>query len=140
MHERSTRWYLVGSAAVLAGAAYGILVGAWTFTIVMVLLGGMYFLLRKTPPLVHHIILTDKGYLLDNTFTSWMDCREFWLVPTPEYTELHIIKKQGWDKELVIQTDNIDPLEIKASVSQYLTERSDQTERLLDRIIRICKL
>lgn len=139
-HERSPRWYLIGSLLVLAFAAYGILTGAWTMSLLAILLGGLYFLIRREPPMYKRIAIHENGYEYEGVFTYWADCQEFWLIHCPGYTQLHIRKKRGFERETVIQTGSIDPNEIRSLLSQYVHLTSDRNESLLDIIIRLCKL
>ncbi len=138
--ERSPRWYLIGGSIVLLTAVYGILTGAWTLSLVILLIAGMYTLLRNAPPPVGHISISPQGFTFNDAFTSWIDCESFWLLQGPGYIELHILKKRRWHAEVVIQIGPINPQSLRGLLGQLLTEHSDQRERLLDTIIRICKL
>jgi hypothetical protein len=140
VHERSPRWYLFGAVIVLASAAYGILTGAWTVALASILVGGVYFLLRKEPVTYKHIALLPAGYMLDGAFTFWGDCKEFWIIHTSAHTELHILKNRGPAKETIVQTAAIDPTQIRSILSQFIKMRPDQKERLLDAFIHFCKL
>jgi hypothetical protein len=139
-HEKSHQWYLAAATVAVASAAYGIVIGAWTFSLVVILMAGVYYLLRHTPPPVKHIRLHAHGFELDAAYTPWTGCKDFWLIALSGYTELHITKKQGWDREVVIQTDNIDPNAIRKTIAEFLPERPNQKERLLDSFIRFTKL
>lgn len=140
VHERSPHWYLLGSVLVLASAAYGIMTGAWTIALASLLVGGVYFLIRKEPVTFKHIALLPAGYTLDGTFTFWGDCKEFWIIHTSAHTELHILKHHGPRQETIIQTGAIDPTQIRSILSQYIKQQSDRRERLLDACIRFLKL
>ncbi len=140
-HDRSPRWYLMGSMLVLAFAAYGIVSADWTLTVLTLLLGGTYFLVRRAPATMATIAIQDKGFLFNGTFVSWGDCSGFWMIHTPGWTELHIRSNRGVIKrDYIVQTADIDPNAISAILSHFLQQRSDQRERLIDRIIRLCKL
>lgn len=140
-HERSPRWYLYAGLFVLACAVYGIFSGAWSFAVVVVLAGGMYFLLRNAPPVIKTISIQEKGFTLNGKFTDWKDCVDFWIVTTPDYSELHIKKNKGTlDREVILQTADIPLSTIRSSLSQKIPERSDQGEKTLDMFIRLLKL
>ena len=76
----------------------------------------------------------------DGTFTPWTQCGEFWLIQTPLYVELRILRRGALQGDIRIQTGNIDPLLIRSTVSQFLAMRADQKEHLFDAILRLCKL
>lgn len=139
--ERSPRWYLVGGICVIVFAAYGILTRNWTFALAVLLLGGTYFLLRNSTAPLHRLRVEDGGFLIDDEFIGWDDCESFWFVHLPEYTELHILKKKpSWNHEVIIQTGPVDPANVRRVLSEYLSEKSDQKERITDAIIRFLKL
>jgi len=121
-------------------AVYGIFTGAWSFALVILLVGGLYFLTRHLPATIAEIIIMERGFSFRGKFTSWQDCKEFWLIQTPAYTELHIQRRQGVDRAVLIHTADIEIPQIRSILSQFLPERSDQRERLVDMIIRFCKL
>ena len=139
-HHRSQRWYVTTGIIVLIIACYGILTGAWTVALVSTLVGGLYFLVRHETPALKEIRIEPDGVAFEGTFTPWSQCKDFWLVQTPLYTELHIIRNSTFNHEIRIQTVDIDPTLIRSTLSQFLTMRGDQRERLVDAIFRLCKL
>lgn len=139
-HERTPRWYAIFAAVILGIAGYAILAGAWTVALVTTLLGGVYYLVRREPTPLKYIRLEKDGFQFQETFTPWKQCKDFWLVQTPLFTELHIRKQSGVLPEVVIQTGGIDVPQIRAFLSDVLTMRTDQKERLMDALIRLCKL
>lgn len=139
-HARSPRWYVVAGIVVLLAALYGIASGAWTVTLVALLLGAAYFLVRNQPMPQKTIEIGSDGVTLNGVFTPWNRCRDFWLIETPLGTELHIARAGALGSEIRLQTGSIDPLEIRSSLSQYLPFRPDQREHLLDALTRLCKL
>ncbi|MDD4318900.1 MAG: hypothetical protein PHW10_01070 [Candidatus Peribacteraceae bacterium] len=138
--ERSKRWYVIGSAGVLGGAVLGFLTGNWSFAVTILLVGGAYFLVRNAPPVLHRISIEETGFRLDDAFTSWKDCRDFWLITVAPHTALHIQTKRRFNGEIVIQAGGTDPDAIRTILAQYLPERSNQKEHFTDYLIRIFKL
>src|SRR3989338_9388431 len=130
--ERSSRWYLTAGVLVLAVAVYGILSGAWSVTLVSLLLGGVTFLMRRESTPLKTIRIETDGVQFQGAFTPCEQCTDFWLVQTPLYTELHIVRKGTLKNDIRIQTAHIDPLLIRSTVSQFLTMRADQREHPFD--------
>jgi hypothetical protein len=139
-HNRGRRWYMIGGGILLAGIAYGILSGAWSFSVVLLLCGSMYFLLRNHVPDAKVIAIMREGVLFDETFTRYEDLAAFWVIETPGYNELHIAPKVRRRGEMVIQTGTMAPNQIRATLGQFLEEMKEKRESLIDIIIRICKL
>ena len=139
-HVRSPRWYVAGGVFVLSCAVYGIVTGQWSFTIVMILLAGMYVLTRNSSDTKVSMVITREGVICNNEFTAWKDLTDFWMLQGAEYVELHIAKRKRWNGEMMVLTGDNNPQLIRTTLGQYLPERSGQKERFLDTIIRICKL
>lgn len=139
-HERSPRWYIIGGLIVVAAAAYGIIGGNWTLTIIALLIGGMYFLLRDAQPPLKHISFTTHGVYFDGAFTRWDDCTGFWIVSVSEHTRLFIGRKNRRQATISIFIENVDLSAVRWTLSQFLSEETDRGESALDAIIRICKL
>lgn len=140
-HKRGPKWYLYGGIFILLCAVFGIVTGAWSFSIVMLLIGGLYFLTRNAPEPIHHIEISPSGVTFRGEFTNWKDCKDFWMLQGPGYVELHIMRVKLVNPEIVIQLPpGVDLRIIRATLGNFLSERSDQTESLVDTFIRICKL
>lgn len=139
-HERSKRWYVIGGTLVLAGAAYGVLSGAWSVALVAIMIGAMYFILRDHKFPDETITITQSGVRIGQTYMSWNDLQGFWLMPTDDYMELHIVPKDSKKRELLIQTGGMNIQTIRETIGAWIPELTDKRERLLDALIRICKL
>lgn len=139
-HERSPRWYLVGAVIVLLCVAYGIVFGELSFALVMILTGGMVFLLRHTKSPYRTICIGKNGFTFENEYTPWSECVHFWFVRTPLYTELHIERKRRIGTEICIQLGGIQIEPLRTLLQPLLPEISDRKERLVDMLIRISKL
>lgn len=121
-------------------AAYGVLSGAWTLTIVALLLGGVYFLVRREKTPLKAVRIEQDGVQYEEIFLPWTQCKDFWLITTPAYTELHVARSGRLRSEISVQIGDIDPTTLRSTLSRFLPMRGDQRERMLDFIIRICKL
>lgn len=138
--ERSPRWYAVGGGIVAVIAVAGIVSAAWTMVLVTLLIAAMYVLLRRSPPVIRSVALSERGVTVGTAFTAWADCAGYWIIRTPAWSELHVRRRSRLQPDLRVRTGDIDPAEIRAFLSQYLAEQSDRSERWMDAIIRICKL
>lgn len=138
-HIRSERWYVIAGITALAMAVYGIVTGAWTFTVVILLCGAMYVLLRGHTPATRVISLYEHGVRYERTFIRWQDIAGFWFVHAHDFTELHLAKKTD-DDEIMIHVKGIELQELHTLLSHFTPELTDKHEKLLDVIIRLCKL
>lgn len=138
--ERSHRWYSVAGSIVVGIAAYGILTGAWTVSLVAILCGVLYVLLRGHVPADSTITLSETGVLLDQAQRRWDELQGFWILPLPTYTEIHFTPKRSFTPELIIQTGNMDVTTLREFLHPHLPELAERQESILDTFIRICKL
>lgn len=139
-HDRGANWYLIAGLALLTLIVISIFTRNWTLIVVLVLSSGLTYLLRSVPAPIRTIEITERGFLFEETFTAFADCRDFWIVHTPAAHELHIALKRGIDRERVIQTGSIDVRTIEATLGRFIPQRTDRSERLVDKCIRLCKL
>lgn len=140
-HNRTMGWYLIFFLVILTLAAYGAYTNNWTFSILLLLCGLLYPLLHDHLPSEKHIELYSQGLLFEGSSIRWEDCTGFWILPFQNYTELHIEFFEGKRQKTVkIQTGNLDTTTLRLQLVEFLPELSDRGERILDMIIRICKL
>ena len=139
-HERSARWYLTGGIAVLLFAAYGLFDGSWSTTLVALLIGGIYFLLRRQQPRMMNVIVTGLGITIDGTFTPWNLLRNFWIIVDKEHIELHIAPIRLIQPEIIIFLNETDPGLVRETLLSFLPERAGMEERVLDKFAKLLKL
>ncbi len=140
VHERSEKWYLVAGLLCAIMIIYGILIGAWSLSICVAMIAGLSFLIRNEGAHVHRIRILDIGIEFDGKPSIWSDWKHFWILRGEGYHELHIESRKPLTPDLVIQTGEIDPYAIRDQLSQYLVQIDHQKEKILDAIIRFCKL
>lgn len=136
---RTKRWYMCAAGVVLAIAAYGVLSGAWTVALVAILCGAMYVIVHDHRLPDATMTFTESGAQLNTAFLAWKEMKGYWLLYTPEYTELHLVPAAR-KPEMVIQTGSQEIMHIKQTLAEYVPEMPEMHERLLDTFIRICKL
>ena len=139
-HERGKRWYIAAGTVVALLITYALLTQAWTFAVVLVLLAVMYVLLHNKPHPDHTVRICEKALYWDTKTIPWEELDGYWMLQGPGYVELHIEWKTKGKERLVVQTGTTPPLEIAAALSHFLPGYADRREKLLDYIIRICKL
>lgn len=139
-HERSREWYMVSGSLCGAMVIYGILSGAWSLSLVFAFIPALYYLIRNDVHKKHTISISETGVSLDSRMHLWAELKEFWILAGPGYHELHIAHIKASRADIVIQTGDIDPYALRDLLSQFLPQVGDRRERLLDAIIRFCKI
>ena len=140
-HERSRLWYLIMGTFVGAMIIYGIESRSWGLAVLMVMFSIVYyiFVIRGTPT-IRNISILEEGIQLDHEFFPWNSIKGFWFQKYTDYTQLHLEHGEDWRSDTVIQTGSVSTTHIRKILSKNLPEHSDRTERVLDRISRICKI
>ena len=138
--KRGAQWYLAGGILVLMFAAYGLIQGSWTTTVLALLIGGIYFLMRNAKPRIQNVRVTGMGISIENGFYPWNTLQDFWILIGPEHQELHLVRQGTLGREVVIYLQSIDPSLVRETLLKFLPERSGMEERILDTIARILKL
>jgi hypothetical protein len=62
------------------------------------------------------------------------------MLASPDHCELHIESKKSHRADLIIHTGPMNPLTVRDTMSRYLPQNPEKREKLLDAIIRFCKL
>lgn len=139
-HERSETWYIIMAVGCGTMIVYGILTSAWSLSICFGMLAGLFFLIRNEDPQVYSIVLKETGIEYDGRHRIWSDWKQFWILRGEDYHELHIESKRHLVPDLVIQTGDIDPYVIRDALAKYIPQIDTKKEKVLDAIIRFCKL
>lgn len=140
-HDRGLGWIIgmLGLAAFML--VYSIRTEAWTLTGLIFLCAIVYYLFGlKKEDILKEISIWDEGVQLDNEFFAWPTLTGFWFEKYPDCTQLHIEHRETWRYVLTIQTGPVSTANIRKLLSQHIPEQTDRTERLLDKLSRICKI
>lgn len=138
--ERTQKWYVTGGIIVLCIAAYGILANSWPLSVVSILCGAMYFLLRDHKPRETTFAVYETGALYDGQFHRWDTFEGFWILITPTRNELHLSYPNKKKNDVVIQMLDLPVDDTRLAIGSFLKELSDRKESLVDIFTRIAKL
>lgn len=140
-HDRSDRWYLWGAVGVLIGCAYGLLTGSFATALVFLLIGAIYFLLRRHAPRTITVRITGVGLVIDEELLPWNMVREFWILVGPTWSQLKLSPQQtlGYERTVLIP-GTIDIGAVRQSLLDFIPERTGQGERAIDMLSNYFKL
>jgi hypothetical protein len=127
-------------ALVIASGIWSILSGAWTLTIVIILGSAMYYQVIHSHQETLEVRITKSGLQIGERLSHWNQCSGFWIYRHGEHVVMHIEKNNGWEREIAVVIDDLDYRNVAELVSNFLPYHSTRREKVLDYIIRICKL
>lgn len=139
-HVHTEKWYVAAGTFCALMISYGILSGAWSLSILFAFIPALYYMLRNQGHKKHHVRIREIGFQFDDKLHAWGEFKEFWILQGPDYYELHIAATKQIKSDIVVMTGDVDPFLIRDALSNFLPQVAHRKERLLDAIIRFCKL
>ncbi len=139
-HERTTIWYI--GIAIVFGLCllYSIVTSAWSFTVLLIMFAAFYAYTHRLEPQERHIVLAKDGCRFNGQVFSWKDCEGFYMLQGRGYVELRIAEKTRLHESIIIHLEEgITPSQIREVFAGKLPELH-RKEKVLDTIMRICKL
>jgi len=137
---RSKVWYVIAIIVTLLMLFYSLYTRAWTFTGVLVLGIGLYIFAHRKEPPEKTIRIQKDGVRFDEEFIPWSALDMFWIVDIPQYSQLHIHRRERMKNNIIISILDTDINRLRAVLTEFLPENPDIHEKLFDKISRICKL
>lgn len=140
-HERGQLWIFAMSVLAIGLIIYGILTDSIAFSVVIILVAGVFFLTHNHKPQIVEVIITDLGIKFGERFYSFEDVKVFWIIFDPPHVKtLNFRTSRGVVREVCIQLEDQNPSEIRAFLGAHLSEWKNRTETLAEILIRILKL
>lgn len=141
-HERGKTWFFASGIVALLGVLYGIWSDSLSFSLLCILLIGVYTLTHKKASPEIQVSITDLGILWGKRFFQYSQIQRFWIIWIPgEVEQLHFTVSEGffW-KEVAIPIFGQDPAQIKSLLAYHIPEVEGKRERSMDFIARKLKL
>lgn len=141
-HEKGSMWWTVAGILVVLVVVISLIYGSWTTAVVFALLAGTYYLLAHERAEVVEVSVTELGVRFGEKFWQYANIKEFWLVyDPPRVTTLHLEIREGkFKKEIVIQMEDVNPLDVRDALSQQIPEAEGMEEGALDQMARVLKI
>jgi len=139
---RSRLWYLVGAVILGLLVLYAVLTVNYLFAVILVL--AVLIILYQYFQEARHIVVKigEDGIILDNKFYPWKILRSFWFAyepPTIKY--LYVETKKQVQRYLPIPLEDVNPLNIREILLNYIDEDLEKDEEELDdTLARILKI
>ena len=140
-HNRSNAWLSTMGLIAIFLILFGIITDSISFSIVIVLLAGVFFLTHDHKPKVVDVKITDLGIVFDERFFAFENISSFWILFDPPHIKtLNFRTSKGLLKEISIQLEDQNPAEIRAFLSAEIPEIKNRSETFSEILIRVLKL
>jgi len=139
-YPKSRGWFLILGIAGLALIAYFLVQKDFLTSMMFVLLLAMAFLFARARPRQITITLTPRGVKLNDTLLAYQQIKTFWIVYEPPHIKTLNFETSAYlNRFLTLQLEDMDPVQVRDFLLEYLSEDLDRQERLPDKISRTLK-
>lgn len=140
--EKNKTWYLIALIVGLSLIAYGVVNQIYMMSVVVFLFIGVYLLYENNSDPITGVEITDRGILVGGTFYDYSRIRSFAILYEAQIPRLlRCSLSKGMIATIDIPlTEMVDPVELRAFLSQYLGEDEHAEFTRSDRLIQAMKL
>src|SRR3989338_3764668 len=140
-HARGMLWYVLAAVLGLALVLYGVFTGNFLFSLIVILAAIILFLQSHQEPRQIPFQITDLGVIVGTRFYPYAEFENFYIVYNPpEVKTLFLDTKNTLQPILRIPLLDMNPIEVKHSLREYLSEDIEKEEQLTDRAARNWKI
>lgn len=134
-------WYIVAAAVVIGLVVYGLVSGAWTLSMAIVLFVGVYYYFSNQEVPVVDIVLSEAGVRVGGKVYPYSMFRTFWVdYHPPVIQELHLIPNNNYKYELTLNLQGQNPAPIKAVLQQFMPEWADRQKTVTESLVHLIGL
>jgi hypothetical protein len=140
--DRGRRWYLGVGLLAAALIAYAIISANYLFALIIVLFGIILFLQEMNEPAELDFAITNTGVVIGTKFYTYSELDKYWIIYNPpEVKMIYFEPKNVFKHRLSADLGEIDPVEVREYLNQFLYEDLDkEDEPLSDRLGRLLKM
>ena len=140
-HTRGMVWYILAAVLGLALVLYGVFTGNFLFSLIVILAAIILFMQAHQDPRQIPFQITDLGVIVGTRFYPYSEFENFYIIYNPpEVKTLFIETKNTLQPMLRIPLLDMNPIEVKHSLREYLPEDIEKEEPLTDRAARNWKI
>lgn len=140
-HEKSWLWFAVAGFVALAFVIYGLLTGGWTFSVAIIVLAGIYYLVYRDKPQIVDITISDVGVKIGRHIFPYNHLKIFWVVyDPPSVKRLYLRTTSRLHPDISVSLEETDPAELRRVLKIHLKESDATLEPMSDTLIRVFKL
>ncbi len=133
-HDRSGWWYLLMSVLAIGCFLYGIATNNFMFSLIIALVAIIFYLQHHQKPLSLDFKITDTGVIIGSKFYPYAELDVFYIVyAPPEVKTLFFETSSGLRPNIDIPLLNYDPVEIRETLLEFLTEDLEKEKEPLSK-------
>lgn len=140
-HEKSARWFAIAALAALLLVIWGIQSNDWTFSIVVIVFCGTYYLLHRHRPQIVRVKISRFGVKFGRHVYPFSHIKGFWIVYQPPFVKRLYLRVSGkLHPDIFISLEDEDPSRVRKILLEHLDELKGRHEPLSDCLIRLFRL
>ncbi|MBI5222133.1 MAG: hypothetical protein HY980_01390 [Candidatus Magasanikbacteria bacterium] len=140
-HARGPFWFVLAIGLGIVLALYGIFTGNFLFSLIVILAAIVLFLQAHQEPRQIPFQITDLGVVVGARFYPYSEFENFYIIYNPpEVKTLFLDTKNALQPMLRVPLLDMNPIEVKHSLREYLPEDIEKEEPLTDRAARNWKI
>lgn len=140
-HTRGKTWFLGAGVITLLGVLYGIFVDSLSFSLLCILIVGVYTITNNRPAKETEVRITDIGVLFREKLYLYSHIKGFWIFWEPgQLQTLNLAVTEGFFREISIPIEGQDVARIREILAFHIPEVEGKHERITDFIARKLKL
>ncbi|MDQ5952700.1 MAG: hypothetical protein QG626_829 [Patescibacteria group bacterium] len=139
--QRSSRWYILASAAGLGMLIYALLTNNFVFALIIVMFAVIILMRDLKKPSRVQAAITSEGVVFNNEFYPFNDIKDFSVIFEPPVSNLYLGFNNRFAPLVSIPLDDADPNQVRAELLPFIFENLERdSESLTDTLSRVYKL
>ncbi len=129
---RSKRWYLLMLSLAIFLIIYSIFTANFLFALIVILAIFIIFLKSYAPPKELRFQIAEDGILFGNEFYEYNRINNFYIIYSPPIVKKLFFSLKGLGPDLSVPLNDINPLEIRKKLLQYIDEDVERENQSID--------
>lgn len=140
-NARSKKWFIVAGIFIGALALGALMLNDWTFSMALVIMAGVYYLVHHDDSKIVDVSLNEFGIVIDKKFYPFTQMKGFFIV-WDGYRLILNFRSNGNTvlRDVQISLENTNPHVVREFFAFHVKEWTDFEESLSEKIIRTFNL
>lgn len=136
----ATGWSGWALLVLLIAAGWTVWVQQWVTLAVVVMVGVMVYLLRKSQPRVFQHQITETGVYVGERLYAYGKLKSFWIVLGGDVRIVNLLPNKKFGLSLTLQLGDADVERVRETLMKFLPEDASRGEDTVDKVGRFFKL